>query len=426
MAMKPYEEMSLEEQKRELERLKKEYQQVLQENLSLNMARGKPCKAQLDLSNDMMNVLKDTNDCLSEDGTDCRNYGLLTGIIEARRLVADLAGVKAENVLVGGNSSLNLMYTLVADAMLYGIAGEKPMKDQGPLKWLCPCPGYDRHFRITESLGFELIPIPMKQDGPDMDMVEEYVKDPSVKGIWCVPKYSNPDGYSYGDETVRRFAALTPAAKDFRIYWDNAYMIHHLDFDHPDEILNIMDECARAGHPDLVVEFMSTSKIVFPGAGISAIITSTANMEEIKKQFLPQIIGFDKMNQMRHVKYFHNADGVMAHMKKHAAIVQPHFQVIFDAFKELGDLHIARWTTPKGGYFISLYTLNGCAKRTFDLCKQAGVLLTSPGAAFPYGKDPDDSHIRIAPTFPSLEELKKAASVLQLCVKIASLEKMLA
>ncbi|HCA34667.1 MAG TPA: aminotransferase [Lachnospiraceae bacterium] len=424
--MKNYRDLTPEEMKQELAQLRHVYDQVKAEKLELNMARGKPAADQLDLSMPMLNDLNTLDDLISEDGTDCRNYGTLDGIIEAKKLIADLMEVKPENVFVGGNASLQLMYIMVANAWCFGIDGCQPWCRQGTVKFLCPVPGYDRHFRITEVFGIQLVNIPMHEDGPDMDLVEQYVNnDPTVKGIWCVPKYSNPDGYSYSDETVRRFAALKPAAKDFRIFWDNAYFFHHLDFDHPDVILNIMDECQKAGSPDLVYEFMSTSKMALPGASISAVITSPHNMDQLKHQISAQIISFDKVNQMRQVKFFKDPQHLAEHMKKHAALLLPKFQTVWDAFKELGDLGIARWTTPRGGYFISLYTLPGCAKRTVQLCKEAGVTLTGAGAAFPYGIDPEDSHIRIAPSYPSLDDLKKACRVVVLSVKIASLEKLI-
>ena len=424
--MKDYQTLSDEEKKQELAQLRHVYEQVKAEKLELNMARGKPSAEQLALSMPILDNLHSVEDLVSQDGTDCRNYGTLDGIIEAKKLIADLMEVKPENVFVGGNASLQLMYIMVANAWCLGIDGCAPWCRQGDVKFLCPVPGYDRHFKITETFGIKMINVPMHEDGPDMDLVEQYVNhDPTVKGIWCVPKYSNPDGYSYSDETVRRFAALTPAAADFRIFWDNAYFFHHLDFDRPDRILNIMDECEKAGHPDLVYEFMSTSKMAFPGSSISAIITSVHNMALLKKQISAQIISFDKVNQMRQVKFFKDPQHLAEHMKKHAALLLPKFQTVWDAFKELGDLGIARWTTPHGGYFISLYTLPGCAKRTVQLCKEAGVSLTGAGAAFPYGIDPEDSHIRIAPSYPTLDDLKKACSVVVLSVKIASLEKLI-
>jgi len=406
--------------------LEAQYRALQAENLSLNMSRGKPGEEQLSLSAGMLTCLQSREDLISEDGTDCRNYGLLDGILEAKRLVADITGTNPENVFVGGNASLNLMYNMIANAWIFGINGGKPWSQQGPIRFLCPVPGYDRHFRITEYFGMEMIRIPMTENGPDMDLVEEYVNhDPSVKGIWCVPKYSNPDGYTYSDETVRRFAALTPAAEDFRIFWDNAYIIHHLDFDDQDRLLNIHDALKETGKEDMVYEFISTSKIVFPGAGICALITSAHNLIDIRRLMNAQMISFDKINQMRHVKFFGSLEGIETHMKRHAAILKPRFEICWKAFEELGEAGIARWTTPKGGYFISLYTLDGCARRTVQLCKEAGVVLTGAGAAYPYGKDPSDSHIRIAPTYPSSQDLKKACEVLLVCAKLAAVEKLL-
>ncbi len=390
------------------------------------MSRGKPGAEQLALSADILSRLKTREDLISEDGTDCRNYGLLGGIIEARRLVAELTGTRPENVFIGGNASLNLMYNMVANAWIYGINGHEPWSRQGKIRFLCPVPGYDRHFRITETLGIEMINIPMNEAGPDMDLVEDYVNhDPSVKGIWCVPKYSNPDGYTYSDETVRRFAALKPAAEDFRIFWDNAYIVHHLDFDDCDTLLNIHDVLKENGQEDLVYEFISTSKIVMPGAGICALITSEHNLVDIRRLMNAQIISFDKINEMRHAKFFVSGKGIEEHMKRHAAILKPRFDICYKAFEELGEAGIARWTTPKGGYFISLYVPEGCARRTVQLCKDAGVVLTGAGAAYPYGKDPADSHIRIAPTYPSSSELEKACAVLVVCAKLAAVEKLL-
>ena len=408
-----------------LNEFRNEYRKIQAENLSLNMSRGKPGEEQLSLSMDMLSVLKTREDLISEDGTDCRNYGLMEGIIEARRLIADLTQVSPENVFIGGNASLNLMYNMISNAWIYGILGEKPWSQQGKIKFLCPVPGYDRHFRILETLGIEMISISMDQNGPDMDLVEQYVnQDPSVKGIWCVPKYSNPDGYSYSDETVRRFADLSPAAKDFRIFWDNAYILHHLDFQDKDEILNIYEECLKTHKEDMVYEFVSTSKVVFPGNGICALIASENNIRSFKALMNAQMINFDKVNQMRHVRYFKDLTGLTQHMEKHAAILKPRFDACFAAFQELENKGLATFTRPKGGYFISLYVLEGCAKRTVSLCKEAGVVLTGAGAAYPYGIDPKDSHIRIAPTYPSSEDLKKACEVLVLCCKIAALEKL--
>lgn len=424
--MESYRKMTREQLEKEMQQVKAEYRKVLDRHLSLNMARGKPCREQLQLSMGMMSLLQTEEEMYTQDGTDCRNYGVLDGIPEAKKFMADLTEASPENVIVAGNSSLNLMYTLLSDACLFGILGSRPWSELAQKKFLCPTPGYDRHFRITQRLGFTLIPIPMHPDGPDMDMVRDYVeKDPSVKGIWCVPKYSNPDGYTYSDQTVEAFAALRPAAEDFRIMWDNAYIVHHFDVDHPDQLSNILEECRKAGHPDMVYEFVSTSKITFPGAGISAVITSPANVKEIKTRLGAETIGFDKINQLRQVRFFRDMDGLKAHMRKHADQVKPRFDIVWRYLKPLGDLEIATWTTPHGGYFLSLYTLDGCAARTVELCKNAGVVLTGAGAAYPYGKDPDDHHIRIAPTYPSKEDLTEACEVLSVCVRLAALEKLL-
>lgn len=417
--------------KTQLEALKKkleiEYETLKAEKLKLDMSRGKPCTGQLNLSMPVLSILQTEEDLRSEAGFDCRNYGILEGLPEARRLVAEITDTKPEQVFVAGNSSLNLMYMMIVQAWVHGIKGETPWGKLDTVKFLCPVPGYDRHFKITESFGIEMINVPMSETGPDMDMVEQYVNhDPAVKGIWCIPKYSNPDGYTYSDDTVRRMARLQPAAADFRIYWDNAYIIHHFDFDHADSLLNLVAECEKSGRPDMVYEFISTSKMLFPGDGIAALITSEDNIKETLKHTTVQTIGHDKVNQLRHVKFFRNRAGVEEHMKKHAAFIVPHFNMVFSSFQELEELGIAHWTKPRGGYFLSLFTIPGCAKRTVALCKEAGVVLTGAGAAFPYGIDPKDEHIRIAPTYPSVEELSKACKAMVLCVKLAAVEKLLA
>ena len=414
----------LAEQKAQLEAAYRNEQSL---GLKLDMSRGKPCAEQLDLSMGMLDALSSADILDTETGTDTRNYGLLEGIPEARRMFAQLLGVSAAEVFVGGNSSLNLMYDTVARAMQFGsVQGEGPWNRQGTVKFLCPVPGYDRHFSVTQTFGIEMIPVPMSPTGPDMDMVEDYVShDPSIKGIWCVPKYSNPDGYTYSDETVRRFAALKPAARDFRIFWDNAYCIHDLT-DTPDHLLNLMDECKKRGTEDMVYMFASTSKITFSGAGVAAMAMSVKNMAWAKKFLTMQTIGFDKINQLRHIRFFRDMDGIRAHMQKHRAIIYPRFELVWKTLEqELGGLGIADWTHPNGGYFISLNVLPGCAKRVVALCKEAGVVLTGAGASFPYGIDPSDTNIRIAPTYPSLEDLAKAAEVLCLCVKLAAAEKLL-
>lgn len=426
--MKPYKEMSKEELvslKAELERA---FEDAKGKGLKLDMSRGKPTPAQLDMAMDIMDVLNSDSDMKTEAGIDCRNYGLMDGIPEAKQLMGEMMGVPAENVLVYGNASLSIMYDAVSRSMTHGVMGSTPWCKLDKVKFLCPVPGYDRHFKITEHFGIEMITIPMTPTGPDMDLVEKYVQeDASVKGIWCVPKYSNPQGISYSDETVRRFANLKPAAEDFRIYWDNAYVIHHLYDDKQDQILEILGECERAGNPDMVFEFCSTSKVSFAGGGIAAMAASKANLEFIKQSMTVQTISYDKINQLRHVRYFKNLDGMLAHMKKHAAIMRPKFEAVLEVLdKELTGLGIGEWTRPLGGYFISFDAMEGCAKAIVAKCKEAGVVLTGAGATFPYGKDPKDSNIRIAPSFPTPEEMAAATDLFVLCVKLVSVEKLLA
>lgn len=425
--MKAYTEMSKEELIALKEELEKKYQDAKALNLALDMSRGKPAAAQLDLSMPMMSILDENSVLKAENGMDCRNYGVLDGIPEAKKLMADMMGAKPENVIVYGNSSLNIMYDTIARSMIHGVCGSTPWCKLDKVKFLCPVPGYDRHFAITESFGIEMINIPMSEDGPDMDMVEKYVnEDESVKGIWCVPKYSNPQGVSYSDETVRRFAALKPAAKDFRIFWDNAYCVHHIYAENQVQILNILDECEKAGNPDMVYQFASTSKVTFPGSGVAAISSSVNNLADIKKSMTLQTIGHDKINQLRHVKFLKDAEGIHAHMMKQAEIIRPKFEAVWNVLeKELGGLGIASWTHPTGGYFISFETLEGCAKEVVGKCKEAGVVMTGAGATFPYGKDPKDSNIRIAPTLPTPEELSQAADLFVLCVKLVSVGKLL-
>ena len=425
--MKKYCEMSREELldlKKELDR---EFAEIKAEGLALDMSRGKPAPDQLDLSMKMMEVLAGDADLKCETGVDYRNYGVIDGIPEAKRLLGEMSEVEPENIIIYGNSSLNVMYDTVARAMTHGIMGSTPWAKLDKVKFLCPVPGYDRHFKITEFFGIEMINIPMNSDGPDMDLVEKYVNnDAAVKGIWCVPKYSNPTGIVYSDEVVRRFAALKPAAEDFRIFWDNAYCIHHLYKDQQAEIPNILEECEKAGNPDMAYMFASTSKITFPGSGVSAIATSTTNVEFIKQQLTVQTIGHDKINQLRHTRFFKNIDGLKAHMEKHADILRPKFEAVLNAFdQELTGLEIGSWVKPLGGYFISFDALEGCAKKIVAMCKDAGVVLTGAGATYPYGKDPKDSNIRIAPSFPSVEEMEAASKIFVLCVKLASIDKYL-
>ena len=419
-----YKDLSKEELSNLKDSLTKKYDEYKAEGLKLDMSRGKPSTAQLNLSNDLNDVLNSSSDYKSENGLDVRNYGILDGIPECKRLFAELLDVSADNLIVFGASSLNIMYDYIAQCMIYG-AGDKPWAVQEGIKFLCPAPGYDRHFGILESMGIKMINIPMLKDGPDMDMIDELIKDEKVKGIFCVPKYSNPEGKTFSDETVRRFAAMKPAAKDFRVIWDNAYIVHDFN-DTPDSILNIFEAAKEYGSEDLFIEVASTSKITFPGAGISVLAASDNNIKAIKKRMSAQIIGHDKINQLRHARYFKNLDGIKAHMKKHAAIIRPKFETVLNAFdKELGGLGIAEWTKPNGGYFISLCVMPGTAKEVGRLCKEAGVTLTTVGATYPYGIDPEDSNIRIAPTFPSEEELAKAVEILCVCVKLAAAQKLL-
>ena len=426
--MKTYQEMSKEELTQELTALKAEYEKIKGMGLALDMSRGKPGADQLDLSMGMLDVLDSKTALKSENGTDLRNYGVLDGIPEAKKLIADVIGTKPENVIIYGNSSLNIMYDQVARAEMFGICGNTPWCKLDKVKFLCPVPGYDRHFAITEYFGIEMINVPMLPTGPDMDMVEELVsKDEAIKGIWCVPKYSNPQGYTYSAETVERFAHLKPAAPDFRIYWDNAYSIHHLYDDNQDFLVEILEACAKAGNPDLVYKFTSTSKVSFPGSGIAAVAASKANLEDFRSYMQIQTIGHDKLNQLRHVKFFKNIDGLREHMRKHAAILRPKFEMVLNTLdRELGGLGIGEWTKPHGGYFISFDSMEGCAKAIVAKAKEAGVVLTGAGATYPYGKDPKDSNIRIAPSFPTPEDLGKAAEVFVLCVKLTSVEKLLA
>ena len=422
-----YNDMSKEELLALKESLNKEYAEAKSKGLALDMSRGKPSAKQLDVSLGLLDTINSSSDLKALDGTDCRNYGVLDGIPEAKKLMADMMGTTPDHVIVYGNASLNIMYDQISRAYTHGILGNTPWCKLDKVKFLCPVPGYDRHFAITERFGIEMINIPMSESGPDMGMVEEYVsKDASVKGIWCVPKYSNPQGYTYSEETVKRMAALKPAAEDFRIFWDNAYVIHDLYDDNKDEIADIISECEKAGNPDMVFEFASTSKVSFPGSGIAALATSANNIADIKKQLTIQTIGHDKLNQLRHVRFFKDINGLKEHMRKHAEFMRPKFEAVESVLEEeLGGLGIGSWTEPKGGYFISFEAMDGCAKAIVAKCKEAGVKLTGAGATFPYGKDPKDSNIRIAPSFPTPEEMKQAADLFVLCVKLVSVAKLL-
>lgn len=422
-----YNDMSKEELLALKESLNKEYAEAKSKGFALDMSRGKPSAKQLDVSLGLLDTINSSSDLKALDGTDCRNYGVLDGIPEAKKLMADMMGTTPDHVIVYGNASLNIMYDQISRAYTHGILGNTPWCKLDKVKFLCPVPGYDRHFAITERFGIEMINIPMSESGPDMGMVEEYVsKDASVKGIWCVPKYSNPQGYTYSEETVKRMAALKPAAEDFRIFWDNAYVIHDLYDDNKDEIADIISECEKAGNPDMVFEFASTSKVSFPGSGIAALATSANNIADIKKQLTIQTIGHDKLNQLRHVRFFKDINGLKEHMRKHAEFMRPKFEAVESVLEEeLGGLGIGSWTEPKGGYFISFEAMDGCAKAIVAKCKEAGVKLTGAGATFPYGKDPKDSNIRIAPSFPTPEEMKQAADLFVLCVKLVSVEKLL-
>ena len=425
--MTAYKDLSVEELLSLKKELEAKFAEIKAKNLKLDMSRGKPSKAQLDLSMGMMEVLSSEADLTCEEGVDCRNYGVLDGINEAKQLLSDMSEVPKENIVIFGNSSLNVMYDTISRSMTHGVMGSTPWCKLDKVKFLCPVPGYDRHFAITEHFGIEMINIPMTDEGPNMDMVEALVNnDDSVKGIWCVPKYSNPQGITYSDTTVRRFARLKPAAKDFRIYWDNAYTIHHLYDDKQDNLIEILMACKQEGNPDMVYKFASTSKISFPGSGIASIAASTANLADIRKQMTIQTIGHDKVNQLRHARFFGDIHGIVEHMKKHAEILRPKFEAVLDVLdKELSGLEIGSWIRPRGGYFISFDSLEGCAKAIVAKAKDAGVVMTPAGATFPYGKDPQDSNIRIAPSFPTPEELAMAADIFVLSVKLVSIDKIL-
>ena len=416
-----YSQMSNDELRARKAELDKDFAEIKKLNLKLDMSRGKPGADQLDLSMDMLKTVIGVCDCKAENGFDCRNYGVLDGLPECKALFAEMLEVSPDNIIIGGASSLNLMFDYIAQCMTKG-AGGAPWMQQGKIKFICNVPGYDRHFTICEHFGIEMLNVEMTENGPDVEKIRELVKDESVKGMFCVPMYSNPDGITYSEDTVRALAALQPAAKDFRVIWDNAYVVHDLT-DTPDRLLNIFEACKPFGTEDMFVEFTSTSKISFPGAGVSAIAASDNNIKAIKARLAMQTISYDKMNQLRHVKYFKNLDGITAHMKKHAAIIAPKFAIVLEALEnELKENDLARWTKPNGGYFISLNTTGCSAKRVGELCKELGVVLTSVGATYPYGKDAQDRNIRIAPTYPSTDELKKAVEVLCLCIKLATLE----
>ena len=421
-----YSQMSKEQLQAEKTALEKQYADFKAKGLKLDMSRGKPAPEQLNLSLDMLLHCLD-GDYKSSNGIDCRNYGVLDGIPEAKALFQEMLGVSADEVIVGGNSSLQMMYDTIIRALQLGVLGsEKPWCRYDHVKFLCPAPGYDRHFAICQALGIEMIAVDYKEDGPDMDTIEKLVsEDEEIKGIWCVPMYSNPTGITYSDEVVKRFANLKPKAKDFRIFWDNAYCVHHLSESH-DHLLNIIEECKKAGNPNMVFEFTSTSKISFPGGGLAVVAASKENIDFIKSQMKYQTIGFDKLNQLRHAKYFKNFESIGEHMKHHAAIIRPKFDVVLYMLdKEIEPLGIGKWNKPNGGYFISFDALPGCAKRIVSLAKEAGVVMTGAGATFPYGKDPKDSNIRIAPTFPSVDELRQAMEIFCVCVKLASAEVLL-
>ena len=422
-----YKDYSPEQLSAELEALRQDFENIKAKGLKLNMARGVPSPDQLELSVSMLDILHGEADCTAEDGTDCRNYGVMDGIPECKRMMASMLGVSPEMVMTGGNSSLNMMFDTISCFMTKPVVAGMPAWGLIPdRKFLCPVPGYDRHFGVTEYFDFEMIPVPMDENGPDMDMVEELVKDPSVKGMWCVPKYSNPSGISYSDEVVRRIAALQPAAKDFRVMWDNAYCIHDLVED-GDQILNIFEECEKTGNIDLPIAFCSTSKITFPGSGVAAMAASENNMKVIKNKYKYQTIGYDKLNMLRHVRFFGNYEGMMEHMRKHAQVLAPRFEIVLNKLAgQLEEYGVVRYNRPRGGYFVCVDVMDGTAKRVVELCKEAGVNLTGAGATYPYGVDPHDSNIRIAPSFPSLENLSSAMDVFCICARLAAVEKLTA
>ena len=420
-----YTEMTAEERAAELAKVRAEYESYAAQGLKLDMSRGKPSAAQLALSEGMLGIMSSAADCFTETGFDCRNYGVLDGIPEAKRIFSDILGIPAANIIVAGNSSLNIMYDELARLMLYGAVGvEKPWAHEENIKFICAVPGYDRHFTICEALGIELVNVDMTPEGPDMDAVEELVRDPSVKGMWCVPKYSNPDGITYSDETVRRFARLAPAAPDFRVFWDEAYIVHSFS-EEDDQLLNIFDEAGKCGTLDHFLIFTSTSKITFPGSGVAVMAASDRNIAFTKSKMTYQTIGYDKVNQLRHVLYLQDREHTLALMKRHAAVLAPKFHAVLNALdSEIAPRGIADYKRPVGGYFISVDTMHGCAKRTLELCREAGITMTGAGATFPYGKDPNDSNIRIAPSLPPVAELEQAIAVFCICLRLAALEKL--
>ncbi len=423
--MANYLSMSMKDLSAEFAKVKREFEEIKGAELSLDMSRGKPGADQLDLSDELLGFVGPQKGFKTGGGVDCRNYGGLDGIPEMKKLFSEILGVDTDNIICGNNASLNLMFDAITQGMVSGF-GEGPWLTQGKIKFLCPAPGYDRHFGICEYYGIEMITVKYNENGPDMDMIEELIKDPSVKGMWCVPKYTNPLGITYSDETVRRIAAMKPAAKDFRLMWDNAYVIHDL-YDEGDKLLNIYEECKKFGNEDMVLQFTSTSKITYPGAGIAAVAASETNIKFLKARMTVQTIGPDKINQLSHARMFPTLDSLLLQMKRHAEILRPKFEACLKQFDEaLGDKGIANWTNPRGGYFISMEVLPGCAKRVGQLCKEAGLIITTPGATYPYGKDPEDSNLRIAPSFPCVEELSIAAKVLCVAVKYAAIEKLLA
>ena len=424
-----YKDLSREQLNEELIKLKEEYHKFCEADISLDMSRGKPGPEQLDLSMGILDIFNSKSEIKAANGFDCRNYGVLDGLPEAKKMMADIMETSPENVIIYGNSSLNIMYDTVARSYTDGVMGSTPWCKLDKVKWLCPVPGYDRHFAITEHFGIEMINVPLLEDGPDMDLVEKLIsEDETIKGIWCIPKYGNPTGISYSDEVVRRMANLKPKAKDFRIFWDNAYAIHHLyeGEENQVQILDILEECSKAGNPDMVYEFASTSKVTFPGGGVAAMATSKGNIESILKQMTVQTISHDKVNQLRHVKFFKNFDGIKAHMMKHAEMMRPKFEAVLTVLeRDLKDAEIASWTNPKGGYFISLDIMPGCAKKVVGMCKEVGMVMTGAGATYPYKNDPEDKNIRIAPSFATPEDLLEASKILCVCTKIATIEKML-